>query len=244
MRYVILLLVFLALVAPVQAATVYIYGRGKTVDIAIPVNQYINVFTTGAGAANVYQQIGGPSNNMTTRYAIIASPNGAFSNGEVSFGPFTTATNVRIESVGPDPVLYSIGALGVPIPVEQLRPSVSARCQPAPATYTGTATMLATELMAGILTGTQSSGSTDTLTLPTGTLLDTATGLQVNEGFEWSFINLSTVGGSTYTFAAGSGNTIVGDAVLQIAGLTTGCASARFFSRKTAANTFITYRVQ
>lgn len=95
-------------------------------------------------------------------------------------------------------------------------------------------TLTAANLIGGIVTST-ATASGATLTLPTGTNVDSAfQELQVNQAFEWSVINL----GSYYiTMAANTGHTIVGNASLYNLG------SGRFLTRKTAANTFVTYRI-
>jgi len=52
--------------------------------------------------------------------------------------------------------------------------------------------------------------------------------------FEWSVIN---TGSGTCTIGAGTGHTIVGSTTVAAG------ASGRFASRRTAANTFVTYRL-
>lgn len=109
--------------------------------------------------------------------------------------------------------------------------------QPVPTAKTGDATLTIAELLTRIVTAT--SASAVALTLPTGTLTDAgfAGGLaKVGESFEFSVINLGSSSGAV-TMTAGSGNTYVGAAVVAIA------TSARFRCKKTAANTFVTYRV-
>jgi hypothetical protein len=99
-----------------------------------------------------------------------------------------------------------------------------------PATINATATMLAADLLKTLITST--SAAAVTATLPTGTLLDAAAVIGVNESFVWRLIN---TGPSTVTVAAGTGHTLVGTVtVLTLAAKT-------FVSRKTAANTFVTY---
>jgi hypothetical protein len=77
------------------------------------------------------------------------------------------------------------------------------------------------------------------LTLPTGTLSDAgilAGALAVNEAFEWYVINLGSSAGAC-TLVAGTAHTIVGSAATAIA------TSSRWLTRKTATNTFVTYRI-
>ena len=118
--------------------------------------------------------------------------------------------------------------------------------QGAPATQTTTATLTAANLLSGIVTGTHAAGSTQTYTLPTGTLMDAACQLEANECFDWVLINLSAAAADTITVAAGADHTIVGGVIVQSQHASTGTlygATGVFRTRKTAANTFVTYRI-
>ena len=110
--------------------------------------------------------------------------------------------------------------------------------QPTPTAKSATATLTIAELLTGIVT--TSGTAAITLTLPTGTLTDagvTAPALPVNGCFDWAVINTGTSSGAV-TVAAGTGHTLVGSATVAIG------TSAGFRTRKTAANTFVTYRVR
>ena len=110
--------------------------------------------------------------------------------------------------------------------------------QPAPTALSATATLTIAQLLTGIVT---TSGTVAmTLTLPTGTLCDagvTGPALPVNGCFDWAIINTGTSSGAV-TMAAGTGHTLVGSATVAIG------TSAWFRTRKTAANTYVTYRVR
>ena len=109
--------------------------------------------------------------------------------------------------------------------------------QPTPTAKVATATLTIAELLTGIITVT--SAVAVSLTLPTGTLSDAgvaAPALPVNGCFEWIVINLGTVSGAV-TLVAGTADTIVGGVGVAIG------TSARLRTRKTAANTFVTYRI-
>lgn len=103
--------------------------------------------------------------------------------------------------------------------------------QPTPVAVDATATLTAAELLSGIIT---SAAAAVTATLPTGTLLDAAAGIEIGEAFDWSVIK---VGANSFTLQAGAGHTFIGTLAVATA------TSARFRSLKTAANTFITYRI-
>lgn len=256
MRYrkIILLLVLLSvLVAPTLAATVRVYENGSSGEITVPASQYINVYASSK--ATVFKQVGYPT--VPTKWVLETS--GAITSpGETIFGPYTVATVVRVDA-GPSAAFYSVGAGGIPIPVSLSAPALTPGSgsvfriggklgypQLAPATETVTATLTAAKLLNGVITGTHSAGSTATYTLPTGTLLEAAAPyLQIGEAFEWTLINLSAAAADTITLAAGTDHTIVGVAVVQSVHSTTGGlygSSATWVTRKTAANTFVTYR--
>lgn len=107
--------------------------------------------------------------------------------------------------------------------------------QEAPTAKTATATLTIAELRTRIITVT--SASAVALTLPTGTLVDAAfTGLPADSSFDFTVINLGSSSGAV-TMTAGTDHTYVGAAVVAIS------TSARFRTRKTAKNTFVTYRI-
>lgn len=109
--------------------------------------------------------------------------------------------------------------------------------QPAPTAKTADATLTIAELLTRIITST--SASAVALTLPIGSLTDAGLAggtLKVGDSFEFGVINLGSSSGAV-TMTASTGHTYVGAAVVAIA------TSARFRTRKTAADTFVTYRV-
>lgn len=119
--------------------------------------------------------------------------------------------------------------------------------QPTPTAKTTSATLTAAEIGALIVTGTHSAGATQTYTLPTGTLMSAYfLGMPIDGAFDWSLINLSAAAADTITVAAGTDHTIVGGVIVQSAHSTTGTLygnAVRFRSRKTAATTWVTYRL-
>jgi hypothetical protein len=136
----------------------------------------------------------------------------------------------------PGRLVFSTTADGTSSPTEALRITndrVIAYNQTAPAAVNATATLTVANLKTGIITST-SALATD-MTLPTGT--DTQAGFSGtydNFTFEWSVIN---TGPSLVRVLAGTAHTIVGSGSVA-----TG-TSGRFASRRTAANTFVTYRL-
>jgi hypothetical protein len=135
----------------------------------------------------------------------------------------------------PGRLVFSTTADGANSPTEALRITndrVIAYNQPTPTSKSAAATLTITELKTGIVEYT---GAAATLTLPTGTLMEGGfVGIYTNMAFEWSVIN---TGAGICTIGAGTAHTIVGSAAVAIG------ASARFVSRRTAANTFVSYRL-
>lgn len=121
--------------------------------------------------------------------------------------------------------------------VEQFRitnEGVRGYAQPAPAAVNATATLTVANLKTGIITSTTAAAVT--MTLPTGTDTEAGfNGLFTNFSFEWSVINTGAT--NAVTVQAGTAHTLVGSGTVA-AGV-----SGRFVSRRTAANTFVTYRL-
>ncbi|MCK9429726.1 MAG: hypothetical protein M0R17_06945 [Candidatus Omnitrophica bacterium] len=94
---------------------------------------------------------------------------------------------------------------------------------------------MADSFIAGLLTATPVGAIN--YTLPTGTQMDTACASRVSadEAFDFNIINIGA--GGIITFVAADGFTIVGNAAVAAA------TSATFRVRKTAANTFVLYRI-
>lgn len=158
--------------------------------------------------------------------------------------PITTqGASYPLESFGPTPAIpngdagYLVGA-GNP-----LEPIIKA--QGASADLTGaTVTVTAANLAAGIVT--MDSGGTDagTYTFPTGALIDAAfPSIRTNTAFDVSFINVGDDAANDVTFGAGTGNTIVGSAVVQDGAATTNRSSAIFRFRRTGTAAYTIYRI-
>lgn len=109
--------------------------------------------------------------------------------------------------------------------------------QATPVAKTATGTLTIAELLTGIITCTAAAAVS--LTLPTGTLSDagiTAPALPINGYFDWYLPNLGSSTGIA-TLVAGTGHTIVGAVATAIG------STSQWRTRKTAANTFVTYRM-
>jgi hypothetical protein len=111
---------------------------------------------------------------------------------------------------------------------------VATRAQPANSNTSSTAT--ASSLQDGLRTGNPSADIT--LTLPTGADMDAAfQDLANSQSFEWSVINTAAATHLITVTAAATGHTVVGNTVVAAA------TSGRFLTRKTATDTFVSYRI-
>ena len=208
--------------------------------------------TNGASAsiARFNNDAGGPQFNFGKSRSGTLSPGTVVQSndnlGEISFcADDGTDINSRAASIAalvdgtpgandmPGRLVFSTTADGESSPTEAMRITndrVIAYNQPTPTSKSAAATLTITELKTGII---QYTGAVATLTLPTGTLMEGGfSGIYTNMAFEWSVINTGT---GICTIGAGTAHTIVGSATVAIG------ASARFVSRRTASNTFVSY---
>lgn len=116
--------------------------------------------------------------------------------------------------------------------------------QGAPTAKTVTSAITAAELLTGIITTTGVTAPS-IHQLPTGTLLAAAiTGIAVGDSFDWSLINTGTGASDDATITVNTDHTIVGNPTAgALTDATIISGSARFRTRCTAANTFVTYRI-
>lgn len=138
---------------------------------------------------------------------------------------FSAATTIIIQA-GDAPVQWETGTG----PVIYDRPNY----QPAPGALNATGTLTAALILGGIVTS--STAAAVTATLDTGAVMDAVIDMDVDDVFYWSAINTGGANAFTVT-AAASGHTIVG------AGAVAASSSGRFATRKSAADTYITYRL-
>jgi hypothetical protein len=146
---------------------------------------------------------------------------------EYASSALSAAKEVRIEAGG-DEVFYSVGAAAV---VTNRR---GLRGQGAPTALNTTGALTAAAIGSGIVTSTTAAAVT--ATIPTGAVMEAGVELAIGESIDWSVINTGDTNAITVT-AAASGHTVVG------AGAVAAETSGLFRTRKTAASTYITYRV-
>lgn len=139
---------------------------------------------------------------------------------------FTNGATLVVYATGNQPVAYEVGTVPV---VKQNRIDGGIKVINA---LNATGAVTAAMIYGGILTSTTAAAVAGTI--PTGTVLDATAEWGIGEAVDWSVI---ATGANAFTVTAAAGHTIVGNAV--VATVTTG----RFSTVKSAANTFITYRI-
>jgi len=189
-----------------------------TVEVSVPATESIAVYTTGT--ARVFVEAGYPN------FPTSLDPEGTVTNTQTVFGPYTNASTIIIQA-GASQVLYEVGVAPVVLPATR-----ASQIQPTPVAVDVTGAVSATAMLGGIVTSTTAAAVAGTI--PTGTVMDAATEMAINDSFDWSVI---ATGANAFTVTAAAGHTIVGGAV--VATVTSGL----FRTRKTAANTFVTYRL-
>ena len=197
-----------------------IFAQG-TATVAVPAGEKIAV--QAYSPASVFQEVGFPNfpdaNDLLT----------VVENATYVSGAFTNATNVIIQA-GASGAYYAIG----------VAPTISnnGNWQPqgAPANIADGGSMIATaaDVLTGIVTATPT--TTRSIQLPLATNLELATEWAIGDSFDFSVITLAAF---ALTITVNTGVTIVGSAATAA----TSGASARFRMRKTAADTFIVYRI-
>lgn len=193
-----------------------VYPFGKA-TVTIPATESIAIYTRDE--ALIYR-VTGYVNQPTTTAQV-----GTVTNEQEVFGAYADGATIIIEA-GAAEVLYEVGA--APVVME----NYGSRVQTTPVAVDVTGAVSAAAILGGIVTSTTAAGVAGTI--PTGTVMDAAAEFAVNQAVQWSVIN---TGPNTFTVTAAAGHTIVGAAAVATA------TSGRFLTRKTAANTFVTYRI-
>ena len=197
-----------------------IFTQG-TVTVAVPAGEKIAV--QAYSAASVFQQVGFPNFPEVDDLLTVVE------NTTYVSGAFTNATNVTIQA-GASGAYFAVGVAPVISDDGNWQP------QGAPADIADGGSMIATaaNVLTGIVTATPT--TTRSIQLPTGANLDLATEWAIGDSFDFSVITLAAF---ALTLTVNTNVTIVGSAATAA----TSGASARFRCRKTAADTFVVYRI-
>lgn len=194
-----------------------IYNQGTAV-VNVPAGGSVSVVTRDQ--ASVHQLTVTP--NQPPSYGLLGY---ALNNVPTTFGPFTNATQLEIRG-GAGETYYSFGA------APALAEILAAQYQGTPTAVNVTGAVSAAAIFGGIVTSTTAAAVAGTI--PTGAVMDAASNLAIGDSFDWSVIN---TGPNTFTVTAAANHTIVGAAAVATA------TSGLFRTTKTAAGTFVTYRL-
>jgi hypothetical protein len=205
-----------------------VYPQGS-VTVILAANESIAVAT--AGETRVYQNVGYP--NFPTTQTLLGTVIGGAAgvaagnnNGQTVFGPYTSGASITIDN-GPAIAYYEVGASPAVLGLYDYQLS------PTPVAVNATGAVSVAAIIGGIVTSTTAAAVAGTI--PTGTVMDASSDWAINDSIDWSVIN--TGGANAFTVTAATGHTIVGAAAVAAS------TSGRFRTVKTAANTFITYRL-
>ena len=148
----------------------------------------------------------------------------------------TSSTSTQFQWYGGTTVAATLSGAGTLTVPNTIATSGSYVPQTSPTALTTGGTLTIAQMLTYIIT--MNASSAQTLTLPTGANTDSGIlsgGLNTDTGFDWSVINLGAIG--AVTMQASTSHTYIGNTSVA-----TG-TSARFRTRKTAASTFVTYRI-
>lgn len=146
----------------------------------------------------------------------------------LTYGPVSATTTVMVVA-GNDDTYYEVGTLAVVKEYQNMGGFLPGSVNAVDAT----ATLTVTQLLGGIITS--STAAAVAATLPTGTVMDAGSTWAIGEFYDVRVIN--TGGTNAWTLTAASGFTIVGAAAVAAS------TSGAFRLLKTAANTFVAYRI-
>ena len=197
-----------------------VFNQG-TATVSVPAGEKIVV--QSYSPTSVFQEVGYPNFPETNDLLSVVE------NTTYTSAAFSAATTVIIQA-GASGANYAVGVAPV------ISDDGNWQLQGAPADIADGGSMIATA--ANILTGIVTSTITQarSLQLPTGANLDLATEWAIGEAFDCTFM---TLGAFALTITVNTGVTIVGN---PTSAATAGSA-VRFRLRKTAADTFIAYRL-
>lgn len=199
-------------------ASSIIYPYGSAQGVVVPAGESIVINTKDA--AQIFQV------NVSVNQPPIRSLLGTVVNTTTTFGPFTNATTVDVVGQAGN-TLYAIGV--APAIIE----TKAAQTQADPVAVNVTGAVSAAAIQGGIVTSTTAAAVAGTV--PTGAVMEAAVQWAIGDSVDWSVI---ATGANAFTVtAAASGHTLVGSGV--VATVTSGL----FRTRKTAFETFITYRL-
>ena len=197
-----------------------IFAQG-TATVTVPAGEKIAV--QAYSSASVFQEVGYPNfpeaNDLLTVVENTTYVSSAFASG----------ATIVIQA-GASGAYYSVGV------APDINNNGNWQPQGAPSNIADGASMIATaaEVLTGIITATPTTGRN--IQMPTGANLDLATEWAIGDSFDFSVITLAAF---ALTLTVNTNVTIVGSAATAA----TSGSAATFRLRKTAADTFVVYRM-
>ena len=196
-----------------------------SVTVTVPAGEAVAVYSQGF--ATLTRNVGTP--NYPTMPQALATVR----NGQVVTSTFATGASITIEALGGLPVLYEVGVAPV---VKQDRLLSPVQVTPSVVDVTpaaGAPGITPAVAFSGLVTSSTAAGVTSLL--DTGANFEVASDWDANDSVQWNVVN---TGPNTFTVTSpGASHTLVGSGAVA-----TG-TSASFRTRRSAANTFITYRI-
>lgn len=193
----------------------------KGVSLTVIANDKLSAYS--ASPYKIYQLSQG-SPNVPGVKSLLFSGSGAYNSAVLST---SVGTSVIIQ--GGERNLYYATGTGPVIP-EVLGVEAT---QATPGTLNATGALTGALILGGIVTSTTAAAVV--ATLDTGTVMDAVVdSAALNDAFFWSAI---ATGANSFTVTAASGHTIVGSGVVATV------TSGRFLTRRSAAATWVTYRL-
>jgi hypothetical protein len=199
-----------------------VYPQATSADISVAASDIL--YLKSNDDVTILEKVTDP--NMPDKWNILTRVSAANALDGYSSSAFSSASTVRIVA-GCAEVHYSVGTEPVAL-IEGF-----GRVQDTISTLNATGTLTCAILLSGVVTSTTTAAVT--ATLDTGTAMDAGSTFDADDAFDWAAINTGTA--NAFTVTASSLHTIVGGAAVSAS------SSGLFRTRKTAANTFVTYRL-
>lgn len=155
----------------------------------------------------------------------VVTPLGTVTSTQQTFGPFGSDLTVVLDT-GAGSVMYAVGASPI------IQGLIGNHVQRAPVAINAAGAIPLSAMANGVITSNSLLGITGTL--PTGAVIDAGMILRMDDSFDWRVLAVGLFG---FTIGAAAGHTIVGNATVSSG------TSGVFRTRKTAASTFVTYRI-
>lgn len=209
-------------------------GAGTAGNSAGGVARVIGGAGQGTASGGAAQLTGGASGAGATGTGGAANVTGGAAASTNGDGGSIVITPGAKAGTGIDGVIRNVG--------------IATKQQAAPSAMTVAATITTGAIRVQLIEATHPGGAANVdLTLPTGTVMDAAmpAAFAASDSIDLSIINIgSAAAADTYTLVANTDFTIVGNPIIQgNHAASTGCSTGTFRLRKSAANTYVAYRI-